>query len=382
MGITHINLYMKKMLIFNTALAPYMIDQYNDLNQLYEVEVVFLFTNVSYDKFNQDKLLALLNCKYSFLLKGPVYKERVFRFGILKTIREFKPDIIIGYEYSFTTQYLLLLKRLGVIRQKIGSTIDDSLDICNHVQSRIRLFARKYAVRRLDFIIVLSKEVSQFYQDKFKLKEDNIIISPILQSPERLRENGDKIEIIANEYRLKYQLKGKKVLLYVGRFVAVKGLTGFINNIDQTLKEHNDIVLVLVGDGEERNNIETILKNKRLFDKIILPGRFEGIELYAWYLCASGFVLPSIYEPYGAVVNESLIFGTKVFCSKYAGSSNLIHSENGIIFDPLDEKNIIDKFKIFLNLIETVHKIDLTNKKSLMSNKKLDFIIEWEKLSK
>lgn len=373
---------MKKLLIINTALAPYMIDQYNDLNQMYEIEVVFLFTNVSYDKFDQSKLLLLLKCKSSFLLRGPRYKERVFRFGILKKIREFNPDFIVGYEFSFTTQYLILLKRLGIIQQKIGSTIDDSLEICNHVQSKIRLLARHYSVKRLDYLIVLSKEVSLFYQEKFKLPENQIIVSPILQRPERLRSNGDKLEIIANEYRHKYQLTGKKVLLYVGRFVPVKGLPKFINTISPTINEYKNIVLVLVGNGEDRENIETIIEDKLFYDKILLPGRFEGIELYAWYLCASGFVLPSIFEPYGAVVNESLIFGTKVLCSKYAGASNLIELGNGIIFDPLDEKNTTDNFKLFLNLIEPIDKVNLSFKPSLMSTNKNDFTNEWQKLIK
>lgn len=373
---------MKKLLIINTALAPYMIDQYNDLNQIFDVEVVFLFTNVSYDSFNQRILFSLLKCNYSFLLKGPVYKERVFRFGILKTIRRFKPDAIIAYEYSFTTQYLLLLKQFGFIKQKIGTTIDDSLEICEHVQSKLRAYARQFSVKRFDYLIVLSKEVSQFYIDKFKLKEDKIIISPILQNPERLRSNSDNLENIANEYISNYELKGKKVLLYVGRFVAAKGLTKFINNLIPTLNEHEDTVLVLVGNGEEKEYIQTIIKDKRLYNKILLPGRFEGFELYAWYLCASGFVLPSIYEPYGAVVNESLIFGTKVFCSKYAGSSNLINSGNGILFDPLDGKQTIDNFIEFLNSIKVVDKIDMTNKTSLMSNKEISFIAEWEKLFK
>jgi len=371
-----------RLLIFNSALAPYMIDQYNDLNQIYEIEVVFLFTNVFYDKFNQSKLLSLLNCKYTFLLIGPRYKERVFRFGILRKIREFNPDFIIGYEYSFTTQYLILLKQLGVINQKIGSTIDDSLDICNHVQSKIRSFARKFSVGRLDYLIVLSKEVSQFYQDEFKLNGNQIIVSPILQNPERLRNNGAKLEVVANEYRHKYQLTGKKVLLYVGRFVHAKGLIRFVNTISQTLNEYEDIVLVLVGNGEDRKDIEIAIEKKMLYDKILLPGRFEDIELYAWYLCASGLVLPSIYEPYGAVVNESLIFGTKVFCSKFAGASSLINSDCGILFDPLNENETIDKLFIFLNSIDVVDEINLMNKHSLMSNTQKDFIDEWKKINK
>jgi len=373
----------KRLLIINSALAPYMIDQYNDLNHIFDVELIFLYKNVTNQNFNQDYLLELLNCKYFYLLKGPSFNDRVFRFGILRKIRKFKPDIIISYEYSFTTQYLILLKQLGLIHHNIGSTIDDSLEICYHVQSKIRLLARKFSVKYLDYLIVLSKEVSQFYQDNFGLNENKIIISPILQNPERLRNNHDEIEKIANKYSRNFHLSGKKVLLYVGRFMAVKGLKNFINTISQTLKEDGNCVLILVGDGDEKEEIKTIIKSKHLNNKVLLPGRFEGIELYAWYMCASGFVLPSVYEPYGAVVNESLIFGTKVLCSRYAGSSNLIQSDNcGIVFDPLNENETIEKLSIFLNSIDVVDEINFMNKPSLMSNTQKDFIDEWKKINK
>ena len=358
-----------------------MIDQYNDLNELFDVELVFLYSNVSYDNFNQNKLLALINCKYVFLLKGLSVNDRVVRFGILRKIRKFEPDVIISYEYSFTTQYLLFLKQLGIIHSKIGTTIDDSLEICKNVQSNIRSFARKIAIKKLDFIVVLSKEVSGFYIDNFTLNENEVIISPILQNPERLRNNVESIEIFANNHLQKYSLKGKKVVLFAGRLVEAKGITGFIDNVSKTLLENEKVVLVLVGSGEEEEKIKTILKIKGLYEKVLLPGRFDGDELYAWYVCASGFVLPSIYEPYGAVVNESLIFGTKVLCSKYAGSSNLIHSDNGLIFDPLNEKQTEEKFNLFIKSIDVVEKIDMNNKKSLMNYEKTDFIKEWYKVT-
>lgn len=61
---------MKKLLIFHPALAPYRIDQFNALNKLYDLEVVFVYDNVWNHKFYQNKSLALLKFKYSFLLKG------------------------------------------------------------------------------------------------------------------------------------------------------------------------------------------------------------------------------------------------------------------------------------------------------------------------
>ena len=370
---------MKKLLMFHPALAPYRVDQFNELNQIFDLEVIFIFDNVWNHKFDQSKLLSQLQCKVSYLLKGPNFNGRVFRFGMLRAIKRIKPDIILGYEYSFTTQYLILLRRLGLIKQKIGSTIDDSIDICNHVQSKIRYFARQNSINNLDCLVVFSNEVSQYYQNTFNLNDQQIIVSPILQDPARLRKNAEELERLAIQYSQNYHLDGKKVLLFVGRFIPEKGLKEFVKTIHKILLQQDKSIIILVGDGDERKFVENFVVENNLENKILLPGRFEGIELHAWYLCASGFVLPSTYEPYGAVVNEALIFGLYVFCSQFAGASGLI-GENGLIFNPLDKNDTINKFALFINSLIPINDIKLINKPLLMINNKKNFIREWEKI--
>lgn len=370
----------KKLLIIHPALAPYRIDQFNAISRLFDLEVVFIFGNVWNHKFDQKKLLSQLIFKVSFLLKGPRLKGRVFRFGMYRSIRKINPDVVFGYEFSFSTQYLILLKRLGLLRQKIGTTIDDSIDICNNIQSKTRLFARRNAIKHLDYIVVLSTEVSEFYQKTFHLRESQIIVSPILQDADRLRSKAEDLDAIANQYARDYDLFGKKVLLFVGRFISEKALPNFVDTIHSLLLEHKDLVLVLVGDGDEKQKLQVQIAERRLEHKVLLPGRFEGEELYAWYLCASGFVLPSTYEPFGAVVNEALIFGLPVFCTKYAGASYLVQPGKGLLFDPLSKSDTTNGLLNFLPILSPVGKIDLMHRPSLMANENDMFTSEWNKL--
>lgn len=370
----------KKMLIFHPALAPYRIDQFNNLNDLFDLHIVFLYDNLWTFKYNQDLLLSQCTFKVSFLLKGPKHKGKVFRFGMYKKIKSINPDLILGYEYSFTTQYLILLKRLGLINQAIGSMIDDSIDICYNIQSGIRFQARKYSIGYLDYLVLMSQEVSLYYQDQFDFKEDKIIVSPIIQSPDRLRKNAKQIESFAERYVSKYDLMGKKVLLFVGRLIPEKALPLFLNNIYSLLLEHLDLVFVIVGEGIETELLRLIINEKELHDRVILTGRYDNEELYAWYLSASGFVLPSLFEPFGAVVNEALIFGLPIFCSKYAGASCLITTDNGLIFDPSNQENTLEKLKLFLTNIEPLHSLELRRKPSLMDDDILNFNEEWGKL--
>jgi glycosyltransferase involved in cell wall biosynthesis len=347
---------------------------------LFDLVVVFVFDNVLDNKFDQSKLLTLLDFEYAFLLKGPGYKNKVYRYGIYKTIKKVNPDIIFGYEYSIITQYLILLKKLRLIHQKIGSTIDDNINICHHVQSIVRYLARKISIHQLDNIVVMSEEVAQYYKDKFNLKDNQVIISPIFQKPERLRENAIELESLAREYLQKYSLKGKKVLLFVGRFIPEKGITQFLKTILPLFSEQEDLALVFIGEGIEQLNIEALIHLEQLEQKVFLPGRYEGLELNSWYLCSSGFILPSTFEPFGAVVNEALIFGLNVLCSQYAGSSYLINEDNGILFDPMSVNDTLEKTSEFINILDTVNEIKLYDKPSLMPVRLDNFNSEWMKL--
>ena len=370
----------QRLLIFHPALAPYRIDQFNSLNEIFDLKVVFLMENLMNFDMDQSKLREACHFEFSFLLKGFLLKRRLFRFGMLQEIRNTKPDIVMGFEFSLTTQYLVLLKNTRVISQKIGSFIDDSPDMCNNVQTKLREFVRNHTVKQLDFIVVMSKEVAHFYKNYFNLNENNVLVSPILQLPERLRKDSEKIEIFANQYITQYQLKGKKTILFVGRLVPEKALPQFIEIITPLLLSNSDIKIILVGDGTEEERLKNIVKVSNLENRVVFAGKYQAEELYGWYACASGFVLPSVFEPYGAVVNEALIFGLKVFCSHYAGASSLIKSENGLLFNPLDRDDTYEKFQQYLKDIKPIGDISLVNSAPLIEDYRPSFTIEWSKL--
>lgn len=370
----------QRLLVFHPALAPYRIDQFNSLNEIFDLKVVFLMENLMNFDMDQSKLREACHFEFSFLLKGFLLKRRLFRFGMLQEIRNTKPDIVMGFEFSLTTQYLVLLKNTRVISQKIGSFIDDSPDMCNNVQTKLREFVRNHTVKQLDFIVVMSKEVAHFYKNYFNLNENNVLVSPILQLPERLRKNTEKIELFANQYILQYQLKGKKTILFVGRLVPEKALPQFIEIITPLLLSNSDIRLILVGEGVEEERLKTIVKGSNLGNRVVFAGKHQAEELYGWYACASGFVLPSVFEPYGAVVNEALIFGLKVFCSHYAGASSLIKLDNGLLFNPLDREDTYDRFQQFIENLKPINDISLVNSPPMIEDFRPFFFQEWGKV--
>ena len=80
--------------------------------------------------------------------------------------------------------------------------------------------------------------------------------------------------------------------------------------------------------------LEDIVNELGLANNVLFTGKVEGLELLSWYFLAGLFVLPSMHEPFGAVVNEALIAGCSVLCSEKAGARTLINRSNGAVFDP------------------------------------------------
>lgn len=372
----------KKLIAFHPALAPYRIDQFNKLSELFDLKIIFLNKNVPNQHFDQDFLLGQLKCRYGFLLKGFNLKGRYIRTGIKKEIELFKPDIIMGYEYSLTTVYLLLLNKFCKLNAKIISMVDDNVEICKFPGSKIRRWLRGWSLKRLDYLVLLSKEVGEWYISNKNIDEKKLIISPIVYNPQKFISEKSNLLNIAENYIQKYNFKNRKVLLFVGRIAKEKGLGYLLNIMPSLILKDKSLLLVLIGDGPETNNVMDLINDKRLNSHVLMPGRFEKSELYAWYLCANIFILPSIYEPFGAVVNESLLFGTAVICSKYAGAASLIiEYENGIIVDPTEEITFVDAVIDFLQRKKSLINNSPASKQNLMPYDFDYYFNDWYKLT-
>lgn len=130
-------------------------------------------------------------------------------------------------------------------------------------------------------------------------------------------------------------LKSRHVLLFCGRFIPAKNLD-FILELAERLRDLNDIMFLLVGDGPLLEAIE-----KRVQERAIPNVAFTGFtppeELPPLFAISQLLLLPSVHESWGAVVNEALASGVPVMVSSVAGASDLIEDgKNGFIVDPHD----------------------------------------------
>jgi len=124
----------------------------------------------------------------------------------------------------------------------------------------------------------------------------------------------------------------QKRFLYIGRLSKEKNLHTLIN-VFNGLPSYK---LTIVGSGTETEKLFR-LANKNI--SFVPP--ISNNEIADIYLSHDVFVLPSISEPWGLVLEEALYYGLPVIVSNRCGASELItKGVNGVLFDPLNENEL------------------------------------------
>lgn len=124
----------------------------------------------------------------------------------------------------------------------------------------------------------------------------------------------------------------QKRFLFVGRLSKVKNLELLIH-VFNGLPAHN---LTIIGGGEEKEYLASIAN-----ENIVFIPPIENAKLQYEFNKHDVFILPSLSEAWGLVVEEALYFGLPVIVSKNCGSCELI--ENGVngFVVPCDDREYI-----------------------------------------
>jgi len=318
----------KKVLIFHPTIAPYRVDFFNALNDAFELRICLRNMNLLEQHFD-DYDAILRKCKFSPIYLRQIVKcgKRIVPAGIISQIREFKPDIVIGIEFSWETICALAFRIAGRQKYKVMTICDDSLSMVEDGTdfSSAHRHLRSIISPRLDEVILTSPEICSWYLSHF----NKGCWFPIIRNGEDARIGYSEALDISNELCKKYALAGKTVFLYVGRLVDIKKVDDIIFAFKKACRKES--MLVIAGGGV----MEPSLKETAGGDsRILFTGRLEGRNLLAWYNIASVLILASSVEPFGAVTDEALIGGCDVLVSRQCGSACLVSEGiNGHLFD-------------------------------------------------
>lgn len=324
----------QRALLFYSYLPPWRVDVFNEIGKYYDLTIVFQNAETRGFTYDRELLLQKLQAKSFFWNQGFSIGKKVFRTGISDLVKEYAPSVILTHEYGPTSVWLALLVKLRFTNAQLIVTTSDNVSMIG-AAGAVKRFFRKLILTSTTRLVVYSDEVKAAYESMFPKLD--VLVCPNIQNPETLLANKSQFEDLMPGYRKKYSIQGPYIL-YTGRLEHIKGLDLLIKAFAKTLSKTHQ--LVIVGEGSQEANLKQLTQELNLNDRVIFPGFFSGAALYAWYSSADFFVLPSRYEPFGAVVNEAMVFGCPVLASKNIGALDYIQQDtNGLVFDPEEPKS-------------------------------------------
>ncbi|NJE05720.1 glycosyltransferase family 4 protein [Thermococcus sp. M36] len=203
----------------------------------------------------------------------------------------------------------------------------------------------KFALDSADHVITVSKSNFVILVEKLGIAENKISIIP----------NGFDSNLFRpmDKALARKQLnlpQDKKVVLNVANLVPIKGHKYLIEAIKNVVKGREDIMLIIVGDGPLRKDLEKQINKLNLESYVKLVGAKPHHEIPLWINAADLFVLPSLSEGNPTVMFEALGVGLPFVGATVGGIPEIITSEDyGLLCPPKDPHCLAEKILIALD---------------------------------
>ncbi len=119
---------------------------------------------------------------------------------------------------------------------------------------------------------------------------------------------------------------------YVGRFVQEKGVAVLLRAAAVLQKEGRSFSVLLIGDGEQRAELEEFVHRENLDDTVRITGYLKGDQLAVEFRCVDVLVMPSLCEETaGLAAIEQMVRGRLVIASAIGGLAEIVEGA-GVTF--------------------------------------------------
>jgi glycosyltransferase involved in cell wall biosynthesis len=309
--------------------SPYSFDNYENEEQWWTC----LFPDKSYEE------ISISEIRDTFISK----------------LDEINPDIVIGGSIVFFAGALGI--RWAKNNRKKFIMFDDAKP------SQVR---RSYIVRTIKNTII--RQVDALWLPSADYDEAYL---ELVQKDALLFHGYNCIDNQLFRFKEKKQMNFTTIIC-VARLVPIKNIGNLLRAWKIIERNRPDYKLVIIGDGPEFVNLNELTLRLDLKTTVYL-GAVNNSDLPTYFYNSAAFVLPSLSESWGLVVNEAMAAGLPLLLSNRINASVTLlkEGENGFEFDSQKVSNIAQKILQFIDLgLEEKEKM---SKKSLEIIDSMDY---------
>lgn len=255
--------------------------------------------------------------------------------------RKRKVDLIHVHVLTRVGLLALISSRLKGIPYLITEHWSRYLPSVDTYQGRTRKFLTKLVVKNAKAVLPVTENLKQAMQSHQLNNKHYRVIANV-------------VDDIFFESSIKKPKGDIKRVIHVSTFInKSKNITGIVDAIEKLSKIRNDFKMVLIGEGENFEDINIIVKARDLEKHIEFTGVLEKQELVDEYMRASFLLINSNYENMPVVINEAMACGLPVLSTNVGGISEHLDTKKGRLIAPQEPQQLLEQFQWMLDHLDS-----------------------------
>jgi len=246
-------------------------------------------------------------------------------------------DVVVApQELQCLTVPYLWAKRKLVCKTWIwwGHGYNHQASVRSSVVTSAKEAVKRFMTRRANGLITYTAGGAEYWRQQ-GMPEDRVIPYYNTIDVEGLRKI--RAEITEEQLaclRQTLAVEGKRVLLFSGRLYAEKKVDFLLRAFAILKQTFPRVALLIIGDGEERAELEKLAKHLELNDVHFLGERVDPRETAAYFLLADLMVIPGLV---GLAIVHGFAFGLPLVTTRHDFHSpeiEYLSADNGIMTSP------------------------------------------------
>ncbi|MEK7067248.1 MAG: glycosyltransferase family 4 protein [Patescibacteria group bacterium] len=229
----------------------------------------------------------------------------------------------LGYSRAYVHYSFLAAVASSIVMRPFGGTVWywNCGEPWKYKRGEIRDWFERLAYEAVSFLVTGTEGLAKKYSEVYGISREKINIMPNWVSLARFTPDG-------GAFQLKIQLgisTDAKVVLFVHRLSQRKGAQ-YLSEIAESLKDEN-AVLVVAGDGPERESVKLKMKSLKLEGKVRFVGAVPNHQMPLYYSMADVLIIPSDEEGFPRVMLEAAAMGVPFAAFAVGGIAEVIPAE-------------------------------------------------------
>ncbi len=280
--------------------------------------------------------------------RQPVSECRPITYGIGRVLNEGRFEALWVHSYARLSN---LAAMLAARRRDIPVLLREEMSLFSARRSALKRGLKRIGMAGLDRLVGAYLAIGSANRDYYRdhgIPESRIFLMPYAVDNDRFRRAADAAW--PERARRKAELgipADRPVAAMAARLIEAKAPGDLIaawRLLTERLPPERRPFLVIIGDGPLRSTLERAAAG---LDTVRFAGFRNQTELPGFYAMADLFVLPSLSEPWGLVINEAMNAGCAILASDRVGAARDLVRDgvNGAVFPAGSAAALADSLK-------------------------------------